>query len=199
MHAPAYYTPPLPGSYVIAIDIGIMNLGLCIFDFNTQKIVLWDRCNLTSGNRYVPSNNCLYVRQFLQRYDLFFKHCYALILERQIRCNMRIIEAVLQMLFYERCHVISARSVKVHFNISTKNYRGNKAKAVEWTHAFLNENSHVFADQVKEVFVDHSKRDDLADSLLLLMFYLDTYSNQMANLVHTTPVNLDEPEAVAAD
>ena len=39
-------------------------------------------------------------------------------------------------------------------------------------------NPDVFEKQVKERF-GVGKQDDLADALLLLMFYLDTYSNQL--------------------
>lgn len=174
---------PLPrGSYVVAIDVGIMNLGLCVFDFNTGQVVHWDRVTLCHG-RYVPANNVQYIRDFIRRNEHFFSHLYVLLIERQIRCNMRIVEAVLQALFFDRTIVISARSIKVHFGISTKNYRSNKAKAVEWARIFMNANPTAFRPGVTVVFDDASKRDDLADSLLLLMYYLDTYSNQLTNQV----------------
>ena len=55
-------------SYIIAIDVGIKNLGLCIFDFRTAKVVEWENASLVSSGRYVPSNNVKYVRDFIRRY-----------------------------------------------------------------------------------------------------------------------------------
>ena len=178
-HRTLFLDNPHPkGSYVIAIDVGIMNLGLAVFDFNTSQVVHWDRVSLCQG-RYMPSKNIDYIRDFIARNEHFFLHCFVVLIERQIRCNMRIVESVLQALFHDRCLIIAARSIKVHFGISTKNYRGNKAKAVEWASQFIQANPYAFSPGVQMVFNDNTKRDDLADALLLLMYYLDTYSNQL--------------------
>ena len=51
--------------YVIAIDVGIKNLGLCVFDFTTAKFVYWDNVSLVPNGRYLPCNNVQYVRDFI--------------------------------------------------------------------------------------------------------------------------------------
>ena len=173
-----------PGQFVIAIDVGIKNLGLCVFDFCTCKVVHWDCVSLVPNTRYIPMNNVEYVRNFINRYEHYFHSANKVIIERQIRCNMRIIEAVLQTMFYEKCLIISARSVKMHYDLSTKNYRSNKAKAVQWVLGFTRANPEAFDTSCMNVFTNKSKQDDLADSLLLVLYYLDTYSNQ----VMTPPV-----------
>ena len=170
--------PQPKGPYVIAIDVGIMNLGLAVFDFNTRQVVHWDRVSLCHG-RYMPSKNVDYIRDFIARNEHFFLHCFVVLIERQIRCNMRIVESGLQALFHDRCIIISAKSIKVHFGISLMNYRNNKSRAVEWAAQFITANPYAFSPGVQSVFNDNSKRDDLADALLLLMYYLDTYSNQL--------------------
>ena len=96
-----------------------------------------------------------------------------------MRCNMRIIESVLQALFYDRCYIIDPKSVKAHYNISLKNYRLNKARAVEWAADFVGSNPRAFmTDTPLTNFANHKKKDDLADALLLLAYFLDTYSLQ---------------------
>lgn len=170
--------------YVIAIDVGIKNLGLCVFDFATAKFVFWDNVSLVPHGRYLPAENVQYVRNFLERYDSFFEDAVAVLVERQMRCNMRIIEAVLQALFFEKCIIINARSVKAHYNLGTKNYRMNKQRAVQWADMFVLNNSCAFAPNVTEAFAHKQKKDDLADSLLLIAYYLDTYSNQLNNAEH---------------
>jgi len=169
----------MSGQYIVAIDVGIKNLGICVFDFCTSKVVHWDCVNLVPNGRYIPMNNVDYVRTFVKRYEHFFEEASKVIIERQIRCNMRIVEAILQTMFFERCLVISARSVKAHYDLSTKNYRANKQKAVQWVTGFINANEQAFDTTAAGAFKTKKKQDDLADSLLLILYYLDTYSNHL--------------------
>lgn len=169
----------MSGNYIIAIDVGIKNLGLCVFDFLTSKICHWDCVSLVPNGRYIPSNNVEYIRNFVQRYEHFFSNAFKVIIERQIRCNMRIVEAVLQCMYYDNCLIISARSVKMHYGLSTKNYRSNKQKAVVWATQFVSANRHALDACAISNFEAKNKQDDLADSLLLVMYFLDTYSNQL--------------------
>ena len=124
-------------------------------------------------------NNVNYVRAFVERYQHYFENADKIIIERQIRCNMRIVEAILQTMFFDKCLIISARSVKMHYDLSTKNYRANKQKAVQWALQFTDANPHAFMPLCVNAFQNKSKQDDLADSLLLVLYYLDTYSNQV--------------------
>jgi len=165
--------------YAIAIDVGLRNLGVCVFDFTVSKFVFWDNCSLIRAGRYIPSQNVRYVREFLARYEHFFSECAYLIVERQMRCNMRIVESVLQALFFDRCYVIDPKSVKAHYNLSLKNYRLNKARAVEWAADFVSANPRAFVGETPLAnFTNQKKKDDLADALLLLAYFLDTYSIQ---------------------
>ena len=165
-------------SLVIAIDVGIKNLGICVYDFCTSKVVYWDNATIVPNGRYAPAQNVQYVRDFVWKHQELFNNCAALVIERQMRCNMRIIESVFQTLYYDRCHVINARCVKMHYGLSTRNYRLNKQKAVEWATNYTQNNPDVFVEGID--FATHKKKDDLADCLLLVMYYLDTYSNQLS-------------------
>lgn len=180
-------------SLVIAIDVGIKNLGLCVFDFATQQVVYWDNVTLVPGGRYLPAENVQYVRQFLNKYQGFFANAFAVLIERQMRANMRIIESLLHYSTFDRCHIINARSVKMHYGLSTKNYRGNKAKAVEWALGFCAANPTAFAEGLNERFQRSKKQDDLADSLLLTMYYLDTFSSQLTSEIGISNFRLEIP------
>jgi hypothetical protein len=169
----------MSGRYLIAIDVGIKNLGFCVFDFCTGKIVYWDCVNLIPNGKYIPSNNVDYVRSFVQKYEHYFDSAHKILVERQIRCNMRIVEAVLQTMYYNVCIVVSARSVKMHYDLSTKNYRQNKQKAVLWASEFVKQNPNALEAEPINNWSSYKKQDDLADALLLVMYYLDTYSNQL--------------------
>lgn len=182
----------MEGNYVIAIDVGIKNLGLCIFDFLSARVVVWECESLVPNGRYLPSNNVSYVRSFVKRYKQYFDSAAVVLIERQIRCNMRIIEAILHSLYFDKCLVISARDIKVHYNLSMKNYRANKQKAVQWVTEFISVNANAFVDGAVSAFKAKNKQDDLADSLLLLMFYLDTYSNQYSETLTFADVLLQD-------
>ena len=59
-------------SFVVAIDVGIKNLGFCVFDFRTAKIVEWDNVTLVPAGRYIPAHNVQYVREFVRKYEHYF-------------------------------------------------------------------------------------------------------------------------------
>ena len=168
-------------SYAIAIDVGIKNLGMCVYDFSTNKFIFWSNLSLVQNGRYMPADNVRYVREFLTRYESLFSNAAHILIERQMRCNMRIVESVIQALFYDRCTVITPRSIKAHYKIGTRNYRQNKERAVEWVEEFVATNPQAFAPGVADAFLHDKKRDDLADSLLMIAYYLDTYSNAFTN------------------
>lgn len=169
----------MTGSLVVAIDVGIKNLSLCVFDFATNRVEQWETVSLVKQGRYIPSLNVEYVRDFVEEKRSIFDNAFVVVIERQMRANMRVIEALLQYIFVTRCVVVSPRSVKVHYDIGCRNYRANKQKAVRWAKAFCLRNPTAFASGLDALISKAKKADDLADSLLLLMYYLDTYSNQM--------------------
>ena len=58
-----------------------------------------------------------------------------------------------------------------------KNYRENKERAVVWAHTFIEQHKPAFLSPDELSFYLAKKKDDLADSLLLVVYYIDTYSN----------------------
>lgn len=163
--------------YVVAIDVGIKNFGICVFDFHTSTVVLWENTTITPFGRYQPANNVRYVRELVARYDDYFREAHAVLVERQMRTNMRIIEAVLHSMYYDKCYIISPKAIKMHYSLSTANYAKNKQRAIEWSDRFVANNQDAFATGATDTYKSSTKRDDMADSLLLVMYYLDTYSN----------------------
>jgi hypothetical protein len=166
-------------SLVVAIDVGIKNVGVCAYDFMSNKVTFWENVSLVHTGRYQPSQNVSYVRDFINAYSHLFANAFIVLIERQMRCNMRIIEAIFETLYFDKCHVIAPRSVKAHYGLSLRNYRANKNAAVEWVTDFVEENPNVFSDAARAKFAQKGKRDDLADALLLILYYLDTYSDAM--------------------
>lgn len=167
-------------SYVISVDVGVKNLAICIYDVETQKVINWHVGPLVeAGKIYLPHQNVTYVMEWLKNWKGYFDNALCVLVERQMRCNMRIIESLIQFAFYDKCHVINARSCKLHYGLSMRNYRLNKSKAVEWASEFIAQNPNAFETQCINMYNASQKKDDYADSLLLVMYYLDTFSRQV--------------------
>ena len=81
--------------YIVAIDVGIKNIGLCAYDPKLEKFIHWENTSIVPHGRYIPALNVQYVRDFVATHDYLFNNASIVLVERQMRCNMRIIEAVL--------------------------------------------------------------------------------------------------------
>ena len=46
-------------------------------------------------HKHGATHNVQYVRDFVQRYERYFNNAFQILVERQMRCNMRIIEKTL--------------------------------------------------------------------------------------------------------
>jgi hypothetical protein len=166
--------------FIISIDVGVKNLGICVFDCVSDSVCYWSSESLvTSGGRYMPSRNVEYVHAFVTRHARYFENAKCVLVERQMRCNMRIIESVMHSMHYDRCIILSPRHVKVHFGLSRNNYRLNKQAAVQWMQEFVALSPEAFSEGVSSTaLAKHaSKQDDLADALLMVMYYIYTYDS----------------------
>jgi len=151
---------------VLAIDISIRNLALCMLD--DKRIVHWQTVDL-SGSEYRPQDNVKLVMEFRNEFSHLFDAADLVIIERQMRVNMRIIEAVLHALSYKKCKIISARTIKQHFGLCRRDYRQNKQAAVEHVQKLL---SACPEDEPHAAqFARTKKRDDLADAYLMALFF----------------------------
>lgn len=149
---------------ILAIDVGIKNLALCYCEDGVP--IEW--CNEQLCDcAYEPSQNVPYILRFVRRWEHLFEGADIVVVERQMRVNMRIIEAVFQALFFDKTRLLSARSVKQRFGLSRRNYRQNKQAAVEYVQQYL---SAKLPDRVAW-FEAQRKKDDLADALLMALFF----------------------------
>ena len=166
--------------YIICIDVGIKNLAFIGYNVKTREIDCWDNVTICGDDKYMPYNNVDYMYTFVAKYDNYFNHAIKVIIERQMRANMRIIESILHTMFFPICTIISAKEVKMHYDLSTRNYRQNKKVAVEYVTTQLETHDCISNHkQCLELIGQHNKKDDLADAMLLLLFYLQTHNFSM--------------------
>ena len=166
--------------FIISIDVGIRNLGICVFDCASDSVCYWNSESIVASGRYMPSRNVEYVHAFVACHARFFDNAKCVLVERQMRCNMRIIESVMHSMHYDCCVVLAPRHVKVHFGLSRNNYRLNKQAAVQWMQDFVASSPKAFAEGVAETALKNhaSKQDDLADALLMVMYFIYTYETK---------------------
>jgi hypothetical protein len=165
-------------TYLIAVDVGIKNLGLVVYNCVDKRVCVWKRVDITEGEKYTPSKNVQYVHKLINAHAAYFAGASAVLIERQMRVNMRIIEAVVESVCYGTSVVIGAQSVKMHFSICMRNYKANKKRAVEWLQCHWGTFLPKFItnlDEIEKLWDAESKKDDLADSMLMLLYYLNTY------------------------
>lgn len=154
---------------IVAIDVGIKNLGYCAMRSEPDKaydVIEWANEQLTDGV-YQPMKNVDYIHSFVQRHAHLLHAAQLIVIERQMRVNMRIIEAVLHALHYDRCVVVQARTVKAHYGLCMRNYRLNKLAAVDHVHKLLEATD---SDWLP-TFLSARKKDDLADAFLMAHFF----------------------------
>jgi hypothetical protein len=164
--------------YLIAVDVGIKNLGFIVYCLKSRKVVCWERLTVSGDDKYMPQNNVAYMHALVAHYSVYFESAVKVVVEKQMRANMRIIEAILHTMFYSICDIVNAKFIKAHFNLSTPSYRQNKKAAVEFVSNFLKEpQTQVWnAEECLGKFTQSTKKDDLADAMLLLLYYLDTFT-----------------------
>jgi hypothetical protein len=171
-------------SFIIAIDVGVKNLGFSVYDVTTCMLVQWKNVPICGTGVYLASRNVDYVHRFIDEHAPFFANLHTLLIERQMRVNMRIIESVFQSRFFDRTKVLPAQSIKMHFGLSCQNYRANKKKAIEFVElqydGLLAEHMRNMAEW-KPLWQAAAKKDDMADSLLMIMYFLHSYSNETTN------------------
>ena len=81
--------------------------------------------------------------------------------------KFKVIATAFQCFFWEKSHLISPLSVRRHFKISTGNYAKNKKASIAIIPTL---DIHVKNKQWFEA-IDTKKRDDVADSMLLALYY----------------------------
>jgi hypothetical protein len=146
---------------VVAIDVGIKNLSYCAIQ--DGRILEWSNVSLVEGT-YRPSDSVHYVKRFTEAHADLLDAADVVVVEKQMRANMRIIESVLHALYYSKCKAVHARTIKARFGLSRPSYRLNKRAAVDYVAASVDQEPWI------EYFQQSVKKDDLADSYLMALF-----------------------------
>ena len=166
---------------ILSFDVGIKNLAYCIFDSQSQKIQNWNIIDITAKKK---DNACAHMVALLDNYPELLDSDIVLIEKQPSRNNkMRIIEGLLNAYFVikgitnkesniEKVIVYSAKHKLGKDTFKGKsNYTQRKKLGVFRTEAFLK--GYPQTDEFHDMFLTSKKKDDLADSLLQALSYIN--------------------------
>ncbi len=153
---------------IVAIDPGLRNLGWSVYDTVKEMFISFGRYDLLKDQP--KSKHTKYpdlVRDFVDASRDVFEAADAVTIEIQMAAKFKVIQTAFQCFFWDKAHLISPRSVRCHFKISTGNYAKNKKASVR---------------KIAELDIPHknkmwferfekSKRDDVADAILIALYY----------------------------
>ncbi len=155
---------------VIGIDPGTKNLGWSVYDTEKCHFLSFGRYDLTKDQ---PKNKHTryadLVKDFIDASKDVFEMADAIAIEMQMMARFKVIETAFQCFFYEKAHRVSMRSVRCHFDISTKKYSTNKKASIDIVPSLK------ISSQNKQWFAqfDKKKRDDVADAMLLALYWAE--------------------------
>ena len=149
---------------ILGIDPGLINVGWAVVEdgklltcgvFNmTHKVIKKDR------KRYA-----YLVRRFM-RYKLF-KSCDVVVIERQMSGKLRVVANSFLCFNWGHSFLVSPRAVRNHHGISMSNYRANKKASVARVPRYM-------THKQTQRFRSAKKRDDMADAVLIAMYWYET-------------------------
>jgi hypothetical protein len=166
--------------HVLSIDVGVVNLGVCLYDVEKGAIVHADATQLAGSMREIAgeldyvlrlvemcSNPTSVLGSMLARADV-------VIVERQMKRNMLIIQHVLAaigMMRGKRVEFVSPQSVKVWFRKRLGIAVGPRSSALCYHRVNKMEAKEVFSVMFPAFELPVGKCDDVADATLQAAFW----------------------------
>lgn len=148
---------------VVSIDPGLRNFGYAIVQDDVlvafDSICIWDLVPKGKQSDYP------YIARVLVENTDIFRGADVILIERQMQARMKMIACALRCFFWDKSRMVAPLSVRKHFKISTGVYKDNKKASIALVPKFFNEK------QLKR-FMSHKKKDDIADAVLMAMYYI---------------------------
>jgi len=148
---------------VVSIDPGLRNFGYAIVQDDNliafDSICIWDLVPKKKRTDYP------YIARVLVENTDIFKNADVILIERQMQARMKMIACALRCFFWDRSRMVAPLSVRKYFKISTGVYKDNKKASIALVPKF-------FDEQQMKRFMTHKKKDDIADAVLMAMYYI---------------------------
>ncbi len=152
---------------IVSIDPGIKNLGWAVYDTSAGSFKSFGRYSLVKDHPKAKHTKYTFlVKSFIDASKAVFDSADLICIEIQMTAKFKVIAAAFECFLWGRSIMISPRSMRCHFKISTGNYAKNKKASVDIVPSLPISTSN------KQWFqrLDKDKRDDVADAMLLALY-----------------------------
>jgi hypothetical protein len=168
---------------ILGIDCGVKNLAYCLYNSETKLIELWEVIDISD-------NSCIYIPQQCINYlekNKRLLNCERVIIEKQPPRNgkMRVMEASLYSYFMlcgkldDSYPITSVETYSAKHKLGgmlglsgKKSYGARKKAAIAKVKDILSKENTDLENPWLHYFCEHKKRDDLADSYLMILAYI---------------------------
>lgn len=160
---------------IVAIDPGIKNLGWSVYDTKKCSFLKFGRYNLVKEQpKNMHTKYAYLVKTFVDASKAVFDMADVVCIEIQMTAKFKVIATAFQCFFWNKSYLVSPRSVRCHFNISTGNYAKNKKASID-----IIPTLDIPAND-KRLFrsFERDKRDDVADAMLIALYWAQVKSSE---------------------
>merc|ERR1712232_599180 len=183
----------VPLGKIFSIDVGTKNLAYCLYDPQVKRILQWESVAPAGIKTQIVHSSVSFLHQFRNDVDHLVQQADHVLIERQMASRMRIIEAVLYSLYFDKADLIAPRSVRAWMRSeypdmvspapavaagkgtkksnAMKEYRKGKQESVALARLLVQQQVEDGTSWLN-VFQDTKKQDDLSDCFLQALYYV---------------------------
>lgn len=149
-------------SFVVGIDMGYVNLGVCALTRDYQQPQQWFVRRIWGGAG-TPTEEALFwaIRSWCASNSELLENADRIVLEKQMRAKFKVMNTVIRALYPDKTIVVAPQTVGAHFKLTNKR-AVKKREAIELCAKFWPQ--HPLPD---------GKQDDMADAALLAKYVID--------------------------
>lgn len=178
---------------ILSIDIGINNLALTVAivnqDYTLHEILWVNRIDITTfPHRHgVTKETCKlhhdktifdWIEHVIVYYQEFFDQCDKILIERQPPQGLVSIEQLLFGMFRHKTVLVHPCSMHKFFKIGHLDYEQRKNAVEQICIKYIQD------EEVKHQIYSFDRKHDIADSICLLIYWLDTQNKKYINITN---------------
>ena len=188
---------------VFSIDPGIVNIGVCCYDYETGEVLFADKLTLAPSLKALKSDAEIVPRVFKLFFDdenspykKMINSARIVLIENQMKARMKIIQHVIGSLCFAGnidYKMVAPQSIKAHFNTGSyaRKKAGTEVKGKKNNHRENKKMGIAMAEKLHpNLFAkcSQAKKDDIADALLQAIWYGDKETGTKRKKVHDAPI-----------
>lgn len=171
--------------YVISIDIGLFHLGIIgakvTQDYRLEEVDFCELVNLKELVEYCNIPGCEfhhelcisdYMIHFFEKYKKWLDRSNIILLEQQPPMGFISVQELIRFKYRSKTVTISPNSVHSYYDIGHRNYEQRKEFTVLYSKQYL---------EKFDSFNTNKRKHDLADSFIMLMYYLCVRNREYVN------------------